>query len=81
MTFIEGAAESIFDHYGPEAKIHSVKHGRQHAHVRLGSGNDQGVDSFIVEKRRKTGFRKRGIGWLIYNRCRGYQAGEGTISS
>jgi hypothetical protein len=35
MPFIEGAAESIFDRYGPEAKVHGVKQGGKHAHVGL----------------------------------------------
>jgi hypothetical protein len=75
MTFIEGATEAIFDHYGPETQIHSVKHGREHAHVGLGAGDDKGVDTFIVEKCGKPGFRKRGVSGLIYDRGRRYQAG------
>ena len=75
MTFIEGATESIFDHYGPEAQIHSVEHGGQHAHVSLRTGENKGVDTFIVEKGGKPGFCKGGVSGLIYHRGRGYQAG------
>jgi hypothetical protein len=75
VAFIEGATESIFDHNCPKTQIHSVKYGGQHAHVGLGAGDNEAVDAFIAEKRRKTGFRKRRISGLIDDCCRRYQAG------
>jgi hypothetical protein len=82
MTFIEGATESIFDHYGPEAQIHSVEHGGQHAHVSLRTGENKGVDTFIVEKGGKPGFCKGGVSGLIYTMAGGIRRDSaGTISS
>jgi hypothetical protein len=75
MTFIEGATEGIFDHYGPKTQINSVEHGGQYAHVGLRTSDDKSVDALIVEKCGKPGFRKRGVSGLIYDRGRRYQAG------
>ena len=76
VGLVAGAAQGIDRQHDAKAQIDRRHHGRQHAHIGLAAGHDQGADSLATQGRRQARIGESGVDRLVQDAGRWTEAGE-----
>jgi hypothetical protein len=68
VSLVPRAAQGVYRQHYPKTQIDRGHHGRQHAHIGLAAGDDQGAKSLAAQSRRLARIGESGVNRLVAGR-------------